>query len=80
MAGSSTVQIVAATATVAANGQNIGDISVILPEGLASALTSSAEIAANVCGAALKARKRDKANNRNIKRVTKAGNTKNGSK
>jgi hypothetical protein len=80
MAGSSTVQIVVATATAAANGQNIGDISVILPEGLASALTNSAEIAANACGATVKARKRDEANNRNMKRVTEAGKTKNGSK
>jgi hypothetical protein len=72
MDGTSTVQIVVATATAAANGQNIGDISVILPEGLASALQSSAEIAANACGAILKLRKRDELDG-NMKRTLTDG-------
>jgi len=74
MAGSSTVQVIFATATAAANGQNIGDISIILPEGLATALQTSAEIAANACSALLKVRKRDQSHLANYRRqVTEAG-------
>ena len=70
MDGTSTVEVVIATATAAANGQSIGDISVILPEGLAVALQNSAETAANACSAVLKKRKRD---NDNSKRVLESG-------
>ena len=50
MEGTSTVQVVIATATAAAHGQSIGDISVIIPEGLAVSLQKSAEIALAACG------------------------------
>lgn len=51
MDGTSTVQVVFATATAAANGQNVGDISVILPQGLSNALTKSVDTAIDACGA-----------------------------
>jgi len=41
MNGTSTVDVVIATATAKENGQNIGDISVILPEGLVEKLKCS---------------------------------------
>ena len=41
MDATSTVDVVIATATAKANGQNIGDISVILPEGLVEKLKGS---------------------------------------
>ena len=69
MDGTSTVEVVIATATVAANGQNVGDISIIIPEGLANALQSSVEAAVDACSAVL-LRKRD---NNNWKRVTESG-------
>ena len=53
MDGTSTVDVVIATATAKANGQNIGDISVILPEGLADTLTNSMTTAINACGAVI---------------------------
>ena len=68
MDGTSTVEVVIATATVAANGQNVGDISIIIPEGLANALQSSVEAAVDACSAVL-LRKRDN----NWKRVTESG-------
>ena len=71
MDGTSTVEVVIATATAATNGQNVGDISIIIPEGLANALQSSAEAAADACSAVL-LRKRD---NDNWKRVTEDGKT-----
>jgi hypothetical protein len=48
--GTSTVDVVIATATAEANGESIGDISVILPEGLADTLTNSMTTAINACG------------------------------
>jgi hypothetical protein len=69
MEGTSTVEVVIVTATAAANGQNVGDISIIIPEGLVNALQSSAETAADACSAVL-LRKRDSDNQ---KRVTEAG-------
>lgn len=45
----STVQILVATATAAANGQSIGDISIILSEGLAAALQASVQTAVEAC-------------------------------
>ncbi|KIN00783.1 carbohydrate esterase family 3 protein [Oidiodendron maius Zn] len=71
MDGTSTVEVVVATATAAANGQNVGDISIIIPEGLAIALQSSAEAAADACSAVL-LHDRD---NDNRKRVTEAALT-----
>jgi len=50
MSGTSTIEVLIATATAAANGQNIGDISVILPEGLANALENSVQGAMSDCG------------------------------
>lgn len=50
ISGTSTISIVIATATTAANNQDVGDISVILPEGLAAALTNSATTAVSACG------------------------------
>ncbi|CZT12957.1 uncharacterized protein RAG0_16592 [Rhynchosporium agropyri] len=50
MDGTSTVQVLFATATAAANGHNVGDISVILPEGLANTLTKSIKTAIDTCG------------------------------
>ena len=50
MDGTSTVQVVIATATAVANGQNIGDVSVIIPEGLAVSLQGSVETAIAACG------------------------------
>ena len=47
--GTSTVQVVVATATAAANGQSVGDISLILSEGLANALQGSVEAAITAC-------------------------------
>lgn len=47
--GTSTVQVVVATATAAANGQSVGDISLILSEGLANALQDSVEAAITAC-------------------------------
>jgi len=38
-----------ATATAAANGQSVGDISIILSEGLAVALEASVETAVTAC-------------------------------
>jgi hypothetical protein len=71
MDGTSTVEVVIATATAAANGQNVGDISIIIPEGLANSLTSSAEAAADACSAVL-LRKRD---NDDWRRQTDTGKT-----
>lgn len=71
MDGTSTVEVVIATATAAANGQNVGDISIILPEGLVTALQSSSEAAANACSA-IAQRKRDEDN---WKRITDDGKT-----
>lgn len=59
MDGTSTVEVVIATATAAANGQHIGDISIILPEGLADALETSVLTAINSCGAIVKKARRD---------------------
>lgn len=50
ISGTSTISVVIATATAAANDQNVGDISFILPEGLASTLTNSASDAISACG------------------------------
>jgi hypothetical protein len=71
MDGTSTVKVVVATATAAANGQNVGDISIIISEGLADALLSSAEAAADACSGILE-RRRDSVM---WKRVTEAGKT-----
>lgn len=43
--------MVIATATAEANGQHVGDISIILPEGLSRALTKSMTTAIDACGA-----------------------------
>lgn len=45
----STVQLVVATATAAVNGQSVGDVSIILSEGLATALQASVETAVKAC-------------------------------
>lgn len=45
----STVQVVVATATAAANGQSVGDVSIILSEGLATALQASVDGAVQAC-------------------------------
>lgn len=45
----STVQLVVATATAAANGQSVGDVSIILSEGLAAALQASVQSAVQGC-------------------------------
>lgn len=50
-ASTSTVKIVVATATASANGQSVGDVSIILPEGLAVALQSSVTEGINACNA-----------------------------
>ena len=68
MDGTKTVHVVFATATAAANGQNVGDISAIIPEGLAVSLQSNVEAAASLCSALL--RKRD---DEVFKRVTEEG-------
>ncbi|KAH8819032.1 Spherulation-specific family 4-domain-containing protein [Xylogone sp. PMI_703] len=73
MDGTSTVEVVIATATAAANGQNIGDISVILPEGLAVALKKSVNNAISSCGA-LKLRKRN-IDEKIVRRQTDEGNS-----
>jgi hypothetical protein len=62
MDGTSTIDVVIATATAAANGQNIGDISIILPEGLADTLTTSIETAISACGDVVEKVRRDGAN------------------
>lgn len=56
----STVKIVVATATAAANGQSVGDVSIILSEGLAVALRNSVIEGINACNAVpTKLRRRD---------------------
>ena len=69
MDSTSTVEVVIATATTAANRQNVGDISITIPEGLAIALQNSAEAAADACLAVLLYNR----DNDNRKRVTEAG-------
>ena len=60
MDGTSVVQVVVATTTAAANGQNISDVSIILPRGLAETLKNSVETALTACGGALgKVRRED---------------------
>lgn len=56
--GTSTVQVIIATATAAANGQNIGDVSIIIPEGLSAALRDSVKAALSLCGEVLKKARR----------------------
>ena len=63
MEGTKTIHAVFATATAASNGQSVGDISVILPEGLATSLKNNVENAANLCSAV---RKRDDASSKQI--------------
>lgn len=53
----STIQFIVATATAAANGQSVGDISILLGEGLAQDLQSAANDLISACGA-LTAKKR----------------------
>lgn len=58
----STVQIAVATATEAAGNQAAGDLSVIIPAGLAKALSDAANDAVTACNAlSTKLRKRDAA-------------------
>ena len=77
MDGTSTVDVVIATATAEANGQNIGDISVILPEGLADTLTNSMATAINACGGVVTKKMRREIENResreNLRRQADAG-------
>ena len=47
--GTKTIEAVVATATTASNGQSVGDISIILPEGLANSLKKSAIAAIDAC-------------------------------
>jgi hypothetical protein len=55
----STIQAIVATATAAANGQSLGDISLILPEGLATELLDFITTGTQQCGVAAKVRRRD---------------------
>ncbi len=55
----STIQVAVATATAAANGQSVGDISVILPEGLAAELLDFVTAGTQQCGVVAKVRRRD---------------------
>jgi hypothetical protein len=73
MNGPSTVQVVVATATAAANGQSVGDVSVILPEGLAVSLKNSVNTALTSCGGVKKVRRQD-AGNEIVRRQTDTGN------
>jgi hypothetical protein len=79
MDGTSTVDVVIATATAEANGQNIGDISVILPEGLADALTNSMTTAIDACGGVVTKKMRREIESResreNLRRQADAGKT-----
>ncbi|KAE9364360.1 hypothetical protein N431DRAFT_105536 [Stipitochalara longipes BDJ] len=71
--GTSTVDVVFATATAEANGQNIGDISIILPEGLAGTLTNSVSTAIDSCGAVVTKRMRREIESReNLRRTADA--------
>lgn len=63
----STVQIAVATVTEAADNQVVGDLSVIIPAGLAKALSDAANEAVNACNAlSVKLRKRDAASGMRI--------------
>lgn len=77
--GTSTVDVVIATATTKANGQNIGDISVILPEGLADALTNSMTTAIDACGGVVTKKMRREIESResreNLRRQADTGKT-----
>lgn len=66
-----TVKVVIATATAAANRQNISDISIIILEGLADTLLSLAEAAAGTYGGILERRQDSDMS----KRVTEASKT-----
>jgi len=46
--------VVIATATAVVEDQGIGDVSIILPEGLAKSLESSVETAITSCGSVVK--------------------------
>lgn len=74
MDGTSTVDVVIATATAKANGQNIGDISVILPEGLINKLKDSMTTAINSCGVVTRKKRRGEVESReNLPRQADAG-------
>jgi hypothetical protein len=47
----STIKVVIATATAVANGQSVGDLSIILPEGFAGALQGSVTSGVEACNA-----------------------------
>ena len=59
MLTSTPYSVVIATAIAAANGQNVGDISVIIPQGLADALLDSVETAVDACGGVAGKARRD---------------------
>ena len=64
MDGTSTVDVVIATATAKANGQNIGDISVILPEGLINKLKDLITTAINSCKVVTRKKRRGEVESR----------------
>lgn len=77
MDGTSTIDVVIATATAEANGQNVGDISVILPEGLADTLSTSMSTAIDACGGVVTKKMRRELGSRespkNLRRQADAG-------